>query len=90
MTDTDACMHAHTHTHTHTHLWWATERVSVENGLNHNKTLCNIFTIELVTVVGRFVWAVVEHLEELRATQVKHKLEGERERGRTRGPSVVS
>ena len=68
--DTNAC----------THLWWSAERVSVENGLNHNKTLCNIFTVELVAVVGRLVWAVVEHLEELRATQVKHKL---RERGRT-------
>lgn len=77
MIDTNAC----------THLWWSTERVSVKNGLNHDKTLCNIFTVELVAVVGRLVWAVVEHLEELRAPQVKHKL---RERGRTRGQSVLS
>ena len=92
---THAHTHTHTHTHTHarmhthTHLWWSTERVSIENGLNHNKTLCNIFTIELVTVVGRLVWAVVEHLEKLRATQVKHKLR-EREREREHKVKVCS
>ena len=50
------------------------ERVGVEDGLHHHQRLSDIFTVELITIVGTLVRAVVEHLEELGPSQVEHEL----------------
>lgn len=55
------------------------ERVRVEDGLDHDERLRELFDEQVVAVVGCLVRAVVEHLKELRATQVEHELRVERE-----------
>ena len=55
------------------------ERVRVEDGLDHDERLRELFDKQIVTVVGCLVRAVVEHLKELRAPQVEHELRVERE-----------
>lgn len=45
-------------------LGWAVERVGVENGLDHDQRLSQIFFGQGMTVKSRLVWTVVENLGE--------------------------
>lgn len=62
-------------------LWWSIEGVWVEDGLDHDQGLREVLPDEVVPVIGRLVWAVVEHLQEGRPPQVEHELRVE-DRGR--------
>lgn len=55
-------------------LWWSVEGVRVEDGLDHDEGLGEVLPDEVVPVIGRLIWAVVEHLQERRPPQVEHEL----------------
>lgn len=57
-----------------TNLRRAMERVGVENGLDHDEWLREVLPHKVVSVVGRLVRTVVEHLQERRSPQMEHKL----------------
>lgn len=59
------------------HLWRAVERVWVEDGLYHYQRLCQILTHKMMSVVGRLVRTVIEHLQERGSPQVEHELSRE-------------
>lgn len=50
------------------------EGVSIQNGLNHDETLGQILTIQTSSIERRLIRRIVEHLQELRTTQVEHEL----------------
>lgn len=56
------------------HLGRSVEGVGVEDGLDHDEGLSQVLSVEVMSVVGALVWAVVEHLQERRAPQVEHEL----------------
>lgn len=51
------------------------ERVSIKDGLNHNERLSEILPSKVVTVIRRFIWAVIEDLQEWGASQMEHELQ---------------
>lgn len=59
------------------HLWRAVERVRVEDGLYHYQRLRQILTHKMMSVVGRLVRTVIEHLQERGSPQVEHELSRE-------------
>ena len=46
-------------------LRWPVERVGIQNRLNHDQRLRQIFLRQGMTVEGRLVWTIVEDLERL-------------------------
>lgn len=50
------------------------ERISIKDGLNHNERLSEILPSKVVTVIRRFIWAVIEDLQEWGASQMEHEL----------------
>ena len=50
------------------------ESVRHEGRLNHDQRIVDIGVVQDVSVKGRLVWRVVEHLEELRTTKMEHEL----------------
>lgn len=50
------------------------ERISIKDGLDHNEGLGQILPGKVVPVIGRFIWAVIEDLQERRASQVEDEL----------------
>lgn len=57
------------------HLRRSVEGVCVEDGLDHDEGLSQILSVEVMSVVGTLIGAVVEHLQERRAPQVEHELQ---------------
>jgi len=55
-------------------LWWAIERVAVEDRLDHDQRLGEVLAHQHVSVECGLVGRVVEDLQELRAAQVVHEL----------------
>lgn len=56
------------------YLWRPVEGISIENRLNHDESLSQVLSVELMSVVRTLIWTVVEHLQERRAPQVEHEL----------------
>lgn len=50
------------------------ERISIKDGLDHNEGLGQILPGKVVPVIRRFIWAVIEDLQERGASQVKDEL----------------
>lgn len=50
------------------------ERISIKDGLNHNERLGEILPSKVVTVIRRFIWTVIEDLQEWGASQMEHEL----------------
>lgn len=59
---------------TQTHLRRPMERISIKDGLDHNEGLGQILPGKVVPVIGRFIWTVIEHLQEWGAPQVEDEL----------------
>lgn len=55
------------------------ETVAVQDRLDHDEALTQVFPVEHVPVESGLVGAVVEYLQELRPTEVEHKLRVEGE-----------
>lgn len=58
-------------------LWWSVEGIRVKDGLDHDERLRQVLPDKVVPVIGRLIWAVVEHLQEGRSPQVEHELRAE-------------
>lgn len=63
------------------YLRWSVERISVEHRLDHDESLSQVLSVELMSVIRTLIWTVVEHLQEWRAPQVEHELEKKQVRG---------
>ena len=50
------------------------EGVGIEDGLDHDERIGDIFIVQPMPIEGCLVWTVVEILEELRTTQMEHEL----------------
>lgn len=51
------------------------ERISIKDGLDHNERLGQILPSKVVTVIRRFIWTVIEDLQEWGASQMEHELQ---------------
>jgi len=52
----------------------AVEAVAVQDRLDHDQTLCQVFPHQNVSVIRRLVRTVIEHLQKLGTPQVVHEL----------------
>lgn len=50
------------------------ERISIKDGLDHNERLGQILPSKVVAVIRRFIWTVIEDLQEWGASQMEHEL----------------
>lgn len=55
------------------------ERISIKDGLDHNEGLGQILSGKVVPVIGRFIWTVIEDLQEWGASQVEDELHQKKE-----------
>lgn len=55
------------------------ERISIKDGLDHNEGLGEILPGKVVPVIGRFIWTVIEDLQERGAPQVEDELQQKEE-----------
>lgn len=60
--------------YTGTYLRRSVERISIKDGLDHNERLGQILPSKVVTVIRRFIWTVIEDLQEWGASQMEHEL----------------
>lgn len=64
------------------HLWGSMEGVGIENGLDHDEGLGQVLPGKVVSVIGRLVGTVVEHLKKWRSSQVEHELHAQKKKTR--------
>lgn len=50
------------------------ERISIKDGLDHNERLGQILPSKVVAVIRRFIWTVIEDLQEWGPSQMEHEL----------------
>ena len=50
------------------------QRVRIESGLDHNQRVAGIFMVQDMSVESRFIWRVVENLQELTSAKMEHEL----------------
>lgn len=64
------------------------ERIGIKDGLDHNEGLGQILPGEVVPVIGRFIWTVIEDLQEWGASQVEDELHQKEERDKKHQPKL--